>query len=327
MVSALRHRVRQWNRAIATDCLRRSNVFTTGFSKTANVPKGSTHPFTSASTSDSLNTFNTLKLISGVSAVPHPKKKKTGGEDSHFVSACGRALGVSDGVGGWAELGVDAGEYSRELCSNMDRFVSETGNLDPRDALQSAYSATQSIGTATACVITLDGSTLKAANLGDSGFMVLRKAEGHWKMMYQTAEQQHYFNCPKQLGTKSRDRPSDAQLLSLPLAPGDMLLAATDGFFDNLFPEDVCKIINSKRRHKYNGHNLPTDVVSAEEELLQGALTSLARRLCRSTLEVAKSETRRTPFAVNAGKAGFFYEGGKVDDITIVASIAVPSDE
>ena len=255
MVSALRHRVRQWNRAIATDCLRRSNVFRTGFSKTANVPKGSTHPFTSASTSDSLNTFNTLKLISGVSAVPHPNKKKTGGEESHFVSACGRALGVSDGVGGWAELGVDAGEYSRELCSNMDRCVGNRQSRSPRRA--SVCILRNAVYWYSDCLRNhLDGSTLKAANLGDSGFMVLRKAEGHWKMMYQTAEQQHYFNCPKQLGTKSRDRPSDAQLLSLPLAPGDMLLAATDGFFDNLFPEDVCKIINSKRRHKNNGHNL-----------------------------------------------------------------------
>ena len=279
-----------------------------------------------------------LRFVSGVSSVPHPKKKATNGEDSHFVSICGRAVGVSDGVGGWAELGIDAGEYSRELCFNMNKYVSassrEAGALTPQATLAAAYKETTSMGTATACVITIDGSTLNAANLGDSGFMLLRKDDsgtGEWRMLYQTTEQQHYFNCPKQLGTKSNDRPSDAQLLSLPVLAGDMVIAATDGFFDNVFPEDVCRVINAKRRGSSGWigssdpkkNSLPDDIHVAGIDELTCALERLAGRLSGFASKAGKSETRRTPFAVSAGKAGYFFEGGKIDDITIVTSIAV----
>ena len=125
---------------------------------------------------------------------------------------------------------------------------------------------------------------------------------------------------------KVQDRPSDAQLLSLPLVPGDMLVAATDGFFDNLFPEDVVKVINSKRKPRGGAPGLPSDVVGEDPALLREALASLATRLGRCAAEVAKSETKRTPFAVAAGKAGWFYEGGKVDDTTVVACVAIPEE-
>ena len=44
---------------------------------------------------------------------PHPDKEATGGEDAHFICADEQALGVADGVGGWADVGVNAREYSR----------------------------------------------------------------------------------------------------------------------------------------------------------------------------------------------------------------------
>ena len=39
----------------------------------------------------------------------------SGGEDAHFF--CSNAVGVADGVGGWAQYGVDAGEYARQLMT------------------------------------------------------------------------------------------------------------------------------------------------------------------------------------------------------------------
>lgn len=54
-----------------------------------------------------------LHLASRYRCVPHPDKKR--GEDAFFVTRNG--VGVADGVGGWAEYGVDPGEYPRRVCA------------------------------------------------------------------------------------------------------------------------------------------------------------------------------------------------------------------
>ena len=47
--------------------------------------------------------------------IPHPDKAYSGGEDAYFAN--NQLLIVADGVGGWADYGVDPGFYSRFLCS------------------------------------------------------------------------------------------------------------------------------------------------------------------------------------------------------------------
>ena len=56
-----------------------------------------------------------LLLTAGACVIPHPDKMEKGGEDAFFISERGYCLGVADGVGGWAEIGVDPGLYSKEL--------------------------------------------------------------------------------------------------------------------------------------------------------------------------------------------------------------------
>ncbi len=57
-------------------------------------------------------------------SIPDPIKK-AGGEDAHFILEKNNryAVGVADGVGGWSEVGVDSGIYSRSLM-NMVILVS-----------------------------------------------------------------------------------------------------------------------------------------------------------------------------------------------------------
>lgn len=52
-------------------------------------------------------------------------------------------------------------------------------------------------GSSTACVIVLnkETSSIYAANIGDSGFVIVRKGE----VVHRSSEQQHYFNTPFQL--------------------------------------------------------------------------------------------------------------------------------
>lgn len=54
------------------------------------------------------------KFKYGIDVIPHEAKKHKGGEDAAVVTD--RLLVVADGVGGWAESGIDPAKYSRRLC-------------------------------------------------------------------------------------------------------------------------------------------------------------------------------------------------------------------
>lgn len=98
-----------------------------------------------------------LKLVSGACYLPHPEKEKTGGEDAHFICGDEQVIGVSDGVGGWADVGVNAGEYARELMSNSVKAIKEVplADIDPLQVLEKAHAATNAMGSSTACIIAL----------------------------------------------------------------------------------------------------------------------------------------------------------------------------
>lgn len=89
-------------------------------------------------------------------------------------------------------------------------------------------------------ILNRENSTVYTANIGDSGFIVVRK--GH--IIHRSEEQQHYFNTPFQLSLPPpgqnvlSDSPESADSLSFPVEDGDVILAATDGVFDNV-PNDL----------------------------------------------------------------------------------------
>jgi len=89
--------------------------------------------------------------------LPHPAKEATGGEDAHFISTDEHVIGVADGVGGWADLGVDAGLYAKELMRNSVSAIKDEpkGTIDPSRVLEKAYTSTKARGSSTACIITL----------------------------------------------------------------------------------------------------------------------------------------------------------------------------
>lgn len=56
-------------------------------------------------------------------------------------------------------------------------------------------------GSSTACVLIVHQDTLYSANLGDSGYLVIRNGE----IVYRSREQTHYFNAPYQLSLPPAD--------------------------------------------------------------------------------------------------------------------------
>lgn len=248
-----------------------------------------------------------LKLLSGSCSLPHPEKEETGGEDAHFICSDKKAIGVADGVGGWAELGIDAGIYARELMSNSLSAVLDepTGFTDPARVLEKAHSSTKAKGSSTACIIALTDQGLSAINLGDSGFMVVRDG----CTVFRSPAQQHNFNFTYQLENgRNGDLPSSGQVFTIPVAPGDVIVAGTDGLFDNLYNNDITAVVVHAVR------------AGLGPQVMAQKIAALARQR-------AHEKDRQTPFSAAAQEAGFRYYGGKLDDITVVVSYITTSKE
>eukprot|EP00287_Rhodomonas_sp_CCMP768_P032043 CAMPEP_0202853496 /NCGR_PEP_ID=MMETSP1389-20130828/90510_1 /ASSEMBLY_ACC=CAM_ASM_000865 /TAXON_ID=302021 /ORGANISM="Rhodomonas sp., Strain CCMP768" /LENGTH=440 /DNA_ID=CAMNT_0049532045 /DNA_START=306 /DNA_END=1628 /DNA_ORIENTATION=- len=251
-----------------------------------------------------------LSLQSGASNIPHPQKVHRGGEDVHMVAHQDGStlIGVFDGVGGWADVGVDPSLYARQLAAILQREFRKSpcgpeGAERPLQAmLQTAHrelDLAQLPGSCTVCLALLkaDGE-LHILNLGDSALHIVRDGV----TVFKTVEQQHYFNCPYQLGFGSGDKPWDGDYYIVDdLAPTDLIIAATDGLWDNVYDADVKATVN-KLSHP----------------------AQLAAQLAVTASMRGQDPVYRSPFSVHAARNGIRHVGGKLDDVTVVAARAVP---
>lgn len=246
------------------------------------------------------NNPRTLKMIAGSFYLAKKNDLKPLGEDAHFICDEQQTIGVADGVGGWARMGIDSGIYARELMDNAVCSIQDQpeGAVDPKQVLKEAFLNTESEGASTACIMTLKDNFLHAVNLGDSGFLVIRDG----KIVYKSPVQQSRFNCPYQLGTTTGYFPYMAEEIIVEVEPGDVLVTATDGLFDNVYSDEIEDAVNICNR----GENPP--------ELTAWSLVKLARQL--SLLQCSISPF--TKAAMDIGLDFEDYRGGKYDDVTVV---------
>lgn len=219
------------------------------------------------------------------------------GEDACFIWSKFQTVGVADGVGGWRKLGVDSGEYARRLMANcVLALCNETlGYVNPMRVLHQAFNATAVRGSSTACIITLSGDKLTAANVGDSGFLVIRNDA----VVFRSPTQQKCFNCPFQLGTTMQD-PSVADLMEVAVISGDIVVAGTDGLLDNMHESEIVEIAgNSKIRD-------------------DNYLCQQAYYMAKAAHYNSMDPDTDSPYSIEARKAGRNCRGGKPDDITII---------
>lgn len=248
----------------------------------------------------------TLKLLSGSCYRPHPDKVETGGEDAHFICEEEKVIGVADGVGGWADVGVDAGEYARQLMSySVSAIQAEPkGLVDPAKVLEKAHASTKVMGSSTACIIALTDQGIHAINLGDSGFIVIRDGS----TVFRSPVQQYGFNFPYQLASGTGgDLPSSGQVFAITVTSGDVIVAGTDGLFDNLYDNEIAALVVQAVR------------TGLQPEAAAGNIAMLAQQR-------AQDRHRQTPFSAAAHDAGFRYFGGKLDDITVVVAYVIGPD-
>ena len=90
-------------------------------------------------------------------------------------------------------------------------------------------------------VIECDGTKIKAANLGDSGFSGAQRP-----VVFASPAQEHYFNCPFQLSyeplSEDTDTAADAETFEFTVKPGDLVVAGSDGLFDNVFDDQIAEV-------------------------------------------------------------------------------------
>ncbi|KAL1114014.1 hypothetical protein V6Z11_D02G228600 [Gossypium hirsutum] len=239
-------------------------------------------------------------LYSGAALLPNPTKAFAGGEDAYFI-ACQNWLGVADGVGQWSFEGISVGVYAKELMENCERIVSDRNGVpitDPVEILNRAAANTQSCGSSTVLVAYFDDQALHVANIGDSGFMIIRNGAVFKRsspMVYELA-------FPVQIARG--DQPSDfVEVYKVDLYEKDVIITATDGLFDNLYERDIVSIVSK----------------SLQESLRPQEIAEL---LATRAQEVGQLSLVRSPLSDEVQAAGYVgYRGGKLDDVTVIVSL------
>ncbi|MES1919611.1 hypothetical protein MHBO_001411 [Bonamia ostreae] len=220
------------------------------------------------------------------------------GEDS--LLRLDNVLAVADGVGGWAfHQNGNSALYSRLLV----HFLAKRLPLDKKDgiyfdiqkAIRKAHEDTNKkeiMGSSTLCLCALEGNKMTVANVGDSGFILVRDGE----VVLHSSEQTIGFNCPNQLGPNPNDtHPCD--FYSTSVIPGDTVVLFTDGVSDNMFKEEIASIIRGM-----------TSTKNAAE-----TIAKMAKNLSESS--------RKSPFQISASESGIEFDGGKPDDITVIVGV------
>ncbi|KAL6899549.1 hypothetical protein ACP4OV_006207 [Aristida adscensionis] len=238
------------------------------------------------------------------------------GEDAHFGHAAAGVVGVADGVGGCRDAGVDAGAFARALMADAlaaaELAASGAGmrrRLRPEMLLARAYRKAVRQGTpgaSTAVVVSLDGTALRWAYIGDSAFAVLRGGE----IVHRSAPQRGpVFNCPLQLSSDSRrsDRLADAEVGGMPeVRDGDVLVVGTDGLFDNMHDADLELCVRMGMR--FSPQRVADTIAAIAYEKSRNAYA-------RSPFSMAYEEAFGEPCC-----------GGKEDDITVIVAYIVSNN-
>lgn len=194
---------------------------------------------------------------------------------------------------------------------------------DPIKYLQRAYEQTVSAtsspnewhGTTTACAALLHHDLEKPSteprlyvtNLGDSQILVLRPKDQ--EIIFKTAEQWHWFDCPRQLGTNSPDTPeSDAVMDKVDLKENDIVLAMSDGVIDNLWEHEILQTVTDSIYKWESG-----DIGQSLEDRTGGAgggMLFVAEELVKAARAIAEDPFAESPYMERAVEEGLAMEGG-----------------
>lgn len=219
------------------------------------------------------------------------------------------------------------------LEAERDRY-GESSAPDPVKYLQAAYEQTKAAtaepnewhGTTTACAALLHTNTedparpvLYVTQLGDSQVLVIRPRDHG--VIYKTEEQWHWFDCPRQLGTNSPDTPiKNAVMDKVIIEEDDVVLAMSDGVVDNLWEHEVVENVVESWR-KWQTDHMANSHLSDEPNAYAAGMRFVAQELVKAARTIAEDPFAESPFMERAVDEGLSIEGGKLDDISVVAAL------
>jgi protein phosphatase PTC7 len=148
-----------------------------------------------------------------------------------------------------------------------------------------------------------EGDYLHTANLGDSGYLLLRKNGFDLVPLFRTKEQTHGFNFPFQVGVGGDD-PKKADYQVHNVQDNDILVVGTDGLFDNMFDEQIIEIFQP--------------FIKQSEAILD--LELVAQMIAKRAEELSLNPKWNSPFAKEAYRNYYDFKGGKHDDVTVIVS-------
>jgi protein phosphatase PTC7 len=108
------------------------------------------------------------------------------------------------------------------------------------------------------------------------------------------------------------DLPKDGDRKSFFLRNGDLIVLATDGYFDNVYAHETLQIVNAHM------NQLP-DTSNNEDAMTH--IRTLAKLLTDAARRLSLDPKRLSPWAKGARAHGGHYRGGKVDDITCIVTM------
>ena len=224
-------------------------------------------------------------------------------------------VAIADGVGGWADSGVDPALYSKQLCRNIKSMyeadlkkgidaIHSTVNK-PKELLTYAAAETTEKGSSTAVICMLDTqkNCLHTANLGDSGYMLLRKSGYDLVVLFRTKEQTHGFNFPFQVGVGGDD-PQVADTQVHEVQNNDVLIVGSDGLFDNMYDKQIIEVVSP--------------FIKESDDILDCEL--VAQMIAKQAEALSLNTTWNSPFAQHAYDNYYDFKGGKHDDVTVTVS-------
>jgi protein phosphatase PTC7 len=259
-----------------------------------------------------------LRFIArAASVMPHPEKASRGGEDGFFLTRDGRVLGVADGVGGWADQGVNPAFFTWLFMKRCLHYTTADGPRPMlKDVLQNAWADTVKAGLQGSCttaVVAFDSAPgnsstepLTVMLVGDCGVIVVRDEQ----VVMRTKERQYKFNFPHQIGSDGSSSPNKlAATETVQVQKNDVVILGTDGVFDNVFDNELVELI---KKANTDAKTSGRPVIDCQK--LADAVARLATKHGADTRYVS-------PFSVAAVKAGYRYVGGKMDDVCVVAGV------
>jgi protein phosphatase PTC7 len=262
----------------------------------------------------------------------HPQKAVKGQKDADATLCSPMLVAVADGVSQIEDFGIDASELPNELLNAVEELAvsqllpgQETDEYcGPITMMKDAYESTDSLGSTTVLTAIMDNSTrihgklhpmIAVCSIGDCEILILRRGSDRTlQPVFHTEMQRIDGNAQSPLQLARVDDSVDpdfdpsiaieviergSAVHCVSAFEGDIVVAGSDGVFDNLFIDEILQICEEMLPPPSVGRKFtPVD---------RHLLGEIAHRIvmeCHAKTTPVNGQYRQSPIGI----------GGKIDD-------------